>query len=209
MKKFLEACGAVVIIAACVFLRPLFRPWYSKWGVTGDEVHMKLPGDEFVPRRRGGYTQAVSIRAPADAVWPWVAQTGQGRGGFYSYELLENLVGCNIHNAVRILPECQDIKVGDKIIMHPRAPVLPVIIVEPGRTLVCGGRQDEDTANIWVFFILPEDGMSRLFSRWTFQYKPRLLNRIVYDWLVEPVAAVMQRKMLMTIKQLAEASTNS
>jgi hypothetical protein len=209
MKKLLEACGAVFIIAACVLLRPLFRPWYSKWGASLDEITMKLPGDEFVPHPRGGYTQAVSIRAPAEAVWPWVAQTGQGRGGYYSYELLENLVGCDIHNAERILPEYQDIKVSDTIVMHPKAPVLPVQIVEPGRTLVLGGRQDENNANIWIFYIYNQDSLTRLISRWSFQYKPVLINRIAYDFLIEPIAAVMQRKMLMTIRRLAEDSVNS
>ena len=165
---------------------------------------MKLPGDELVPLRRGGYTQAIGIRAAAGSVWPWVAQTGQGRGGYYSYEVLENLVGCDIHNADRILPQYQDIKDGDAIIMHPKAPALPVVFVEPGKTLVCGGRQDENTANIWTFYIVSKDGVTRLISRWSFQYRPVLLNRIIYDWLIEPVAAVMQRKMLLTIKQLAE-----
>jgi hypothetical protein len=204
MRKVLEAFGGAVIIAACIFLRPLFKRWYSRWGTDGDESVMKLPGDEMVPHRRGGYTQAIGIRAPADSVWPWVAQTGQGRGGYYSYEVLENLVGCKIHNADRILPEFQDIKVGDSILMHPTAPALPVVMVEPDRTLVFGGQQYENTANIWTFYIVSKEGVTRLISRWSFQYKPVLLNRIIYDWLIEPVAAVMQRKMLLTIKQLAE-----
>jgi len=209
MKKLVEALGAAIIIAACVVLRPLLRSWYARWGATGDETTMKLPGDEFVPKPRGGYTQAIGIKAPAASVWPWVAQTGQGRGGYYSYELLENIVGCDIHNADRILPEYQDIKVGDSIVMHPRAPVLPVQVVEPGRALVCGGKQDKDTANIWIFYIDSKDGITRLVSRWSFQYKPVLINRIAYDFLIEPIAAVMQRKMLMTIKKLAEANAAS
>jgi len=207
MKKLVEALSAAVIIAACVILRPLLRSWYSRWGATGDETTMKLPGDEFVPHPRGGYTQAIGIKAPAASVWPWVAQTGQGRGGYYSYELLENIVGCDIHNADRILPEYQDIKVGDSIVMHPKAPVLPVQIVESGRALVCGGKQDKDTSNIWIFYIYSKDGITRLISRWSFQYKPVLINRIAYEFLIEPIAAVMQRKMLMTIKQLVEANT--
>ena len=88
--------------------------------------------------------------------------------------------------------------------MHPTAPALPVVMIEPGRTLVFGGQQDENTANIWTFYIVSKDDMTRLISRWSFQYKPVLLNRIIYNWLIEPVAAVMQRKMLLTIKKLAE-----
>ena len=208
MRDFLEALAAVVILAACIILRPLFRHWYSRWGATEEECAIDLPGTEIVPHPRGGYTQAISIRASADSVWSWVAQVGQGKGGFYSYELLENLVGCNIHNASRIIPEYQDVKVGDEIVMHPRAPVIPVVIVEPGKTLVGGGRQDEHNSNIWIFFITSKDGLTRLISRWTFQYKPVLINRIAY-WFLEPIAAVMQRKMLLTMKQLAEVNAAS
>jgi len=206
MKNLLEAIGAAAIIAACVLLRPFCRPWYSKWGAIDDEYLMKLPGDEFVPHPRGGYTQAIGIHAPPASVWPWVAQVGQGKGGFYSYELLENLVGCNIRNARRILPGYQDVKVGDVIVMHPKAPVIPVVIVEPGRTLVAGGKQDEHTSNIWIFHIYRKDGSTRLIIRWSFRYKSNPINKIAYDWLIEPIAAVMQRKMLLTIKQLAESN---
>jgi hypothetical protein len=208
MCKLFETLGGVVILTACIILRPLFRPWYSRWGATEEERAMKLPGDEIVPHPRGGYTQAISVRAQADEVWPWVAQIGQGKGGFYSYELLENLVGCNINNAGRILPEYQDVKVGDEIVMHPRAPVIPIVIVEPGKTLVGGGSQDEENANVWIFYLLPKDGSTRLISRWTFQYKPIFLNRLAY-WILEPIAAVMQRKMLLTMKKLAEANKSS
>jgi hypothetical protein len=206
VKKLVESFVAVVIMASCILLRPLLRRWYSAWGTTEDETVMELPGDEFVPHRISGYTQTVAIRAPVDSVWPWVAQTGQGRGGYYSYELLENLVGCDIHNTNRILPEYQDIKVGDTIIMHPKVPAIPVVIVEPGKTLALGGRQDKDTANIWIFFITRKGSVTRLISRWSFEYKPVLVNKIIYNWLIEPIAVVMQRKMLLTIKQLAETN---
>jgi hypothetical protein len=138
-------------------------------------------------------------------LWPWLAQIGQGRGGFYSYELLENLVGCDIHNKDCIVPELQSITVGDNLVMHPKAPAIPVAIVEPAKALVYGGRQDKDTANIWIFYISEKDGIARLISRWAFEYKPGFVNRIVYNWFIEPIAAVMQRKMLLTIKKLAEA----
>jgi hypothetical protein len=135
---------------------------------------------------------------------PWLVQTGQDKGGFYSYELVENMVGCNIHNADRILPEHQDIKVGDKLIMHPKAPATPVIAVEAGKVLVYGGRQDENTANIWVFFMSEEDGLTRLISRWAFDYRPGFVNKVAYNWFLEPIAATMQRKMLLGIKKRAE-----
>ena len=129
---------------------------------------------------------------------------GQDKAGFYSYELLENMIGCNIHNADHILNEYQDIKVGDRLIMHPRAPTVPVIIVKPTESLVYGGKQDENTANVWVFNLDKKKETTRLITRWSFDYKPGLFNKAVYNWLIEPIAAVMQRKMLLEVKKLAE-----
>ena len=136
-----------------------------------------------------------------------MVQIGQDKAGFYSYELLENMIGCNIHNANRILTEHQDIKTGDRLIMHPKAPAVPVIIVEPQGALVYGGRQDENTANVWIFHLNEKEGITRLISRWSFDYKPGLFNTIIYNWLIEPIAAVMQRKMLLGIKKRAETAT--
>ena len=202
--KLFESTGGAFLIACCMILRPLFHRWYSTWGTTDDEVTMTLPGDEYVARFRGGYTQAIDIRAPAQSVWPWIVQIGQDKGGYYSYELLENLAGCNIHNADRILPEFQELKPGDDLVMHPKAPKVPVVIVEPERALVYGGKQDQDTANVWVFYLEEKEGNTRLISRWSFDYKPALFNRIVYNGLIEPIAAVMQRRLLMGVKQRAE-----
>jgi hypothetical protein len=93
ISKIAEALAGAFLIAICVVFRPLLRPWYSRWGATTVEVTMDLPGDEHLAHRRGGYTQAISIRAQAGSVWPWLVQVGQDKGGFYSYELLENMVG--------------------------------------------------------------------------------------------------------------------
>ena len=93
---------------------------YLRWGATDQEVGDSLPGDDLVPNADMIATRAITIRAAADQVWPWIAQLGQGRGGFYSYDRLENLVGCNIHSSNRILLEWQDIKVGDEIRLAPQ-----------------------------------------------------------------------------------------
>ena len=122
----------------------------------------------------------------------------------YSYELLENMVGCDIHNADRILPYCQDIKAGDVLVMHPEAPTVPVSIVEAGKILVYGGKVDDTTANVWTFFLQEGNGVTRLITRWAFDYRPVIANRIVYSWLLEPIDAVMQRKMLLGIRKRAE-----
>jgi hypothetical protein len=78
------------------------RPWHIRWGATDDELARPLPGDEIVPRPRKWSTRAITIDAPAEVVWPWLVQIGQGRGGLYSYDWLENLAGCDIHSADRV-----------------------------------------------------------------------------------------------------------
>lgn len=209
MKKLIEALSGAAIVAVCILLRPLFRRWYSTWGATQAELSKTYPGDEYAPNPKGGYTQAITIQTPSSSIWPWLVQLGQDKGGFYSYELLENIIGCNIHNASRILVEYQDIKVGDNLIMHPKAPLVPVAIVEQGKTLAYGGRQDKYTGNMWIFSLNQEGESTRLISRWLADYKSSFGNKIVYNWLVEPIGAVMQRKMLKTIKKLVESDALS
>jgi hypothetical protein len=111
---------------------------YLRCGATDQEVGCSLPGDDLIPNADMNATRAITIRAAADHVWPWIAQLGQGRGGFYSYDRLENLVGCNIHSSDRILLELQDIKVGDEIRLAPQVGLL-VALVEQGRSLVLRG----------------------------------------------------------------------
>ena len=209
MKKLIEALSGAAIVAASIFLRPIFRRWYSTWGTTQAELSNSYPGDEYTPNPKGGYTQAITIKAPSSSIWPWLVQIGQDKGGFYSYELLENIVGCKIHNATRILAEYQNIKVGDNLIMHPKAPLVPVAIVEPGQTIAYGGRQDKYTGNIWIFRLNQEGETTRLISRWLFDYKTSFGNKLVYNCLVEPIGAIMQRKMLKTIKKLVESDALS
>ena len=86
------------------------------------------PGDRLLARPDYVWTNAVTIERPAEQVWPWLVQLGQGRGGLYSYDWLENLVGCDIHSADRILPQFQQpLPVGDRVIRMARyAPFNPV-----------------------------------------------------------------------------------
>ena len=109
-----EGLGALAV-GLTVLASPLLRPWYSKWGATEAETMKSLPGDEQVPNPNMVNTRAITIEAPVATVWPWLVQMGQGRGGLYSYERLENLVGCEMHNADEILPEYQELMVGDMV----------------------------------------------------------------------------------------------
>ena len=123
---------------AGLMYRTLARRRYLRWGSNPDELAATLPGDEFMPRASITATRAISVAVAADDVWPWIAQLGQGRGGFYSYDFLENLVGCDIHSADRIVPEWQSIAVGDDVRLHPEV-ALRVAAVDPGTALVLRG----------------------------------------------------------------------
>jgi hypothetical protein len=190
----LAAAGAAV--AALYVL--LVRPWHLRWGATDEEARGPLPGDDLLPSPKLQATHAVTIRAPAADVWPWLLQIGQGRGGFYSYTWLENLVGCRMRNAYRIVPEFQDLKVGDEIFFHPKAPPAKITVLEPGKALVIG--------EAWAF-VLKEiaPGVTRLIVRSCADYKSSLKGFLGWRVVFEPAHFVMERKMMLTIKKLAEA----
>ena len=109
MNFFKSLLGAAQVGGALV-LSPLLRPWYNRWGATSAETHLPLPGDELVPLPMLGYTRAITIQAKPEKVWPWLAQMGQGRGGLYSYDGLENVAGCDIHSVDRIIPDLQKLQ---------------------------------------------------------------------------------------------------
>lgn len=74
-----------------------------------------LPGDELLPAPTVVSTQAITINAPAESIWPWLVQLGKDRGGLYSYTVIENLFGLGIHNTDRVIPELQNLAVGDRV----------------------------------------------------------------------------------------------
>jgi len=132
---------------------------------------------------------------------------GQGRGGFYSYDFLENLVGCDIHSADRIVPEWQDVGVGDEVKLHPKV-ALAVAALEPGRSLVLrGGVPMGNTPPPYDFtwaFVLRErpDRTTRLLVRERYAYTRRWAPLVVEP--VEAVSFVMSQKMLRGIRDRAE-----
>jgi len=196
----------------------VLRPWHMKWGATDAEATDNLPGDELVPEPRLNATHAVTIHTPADQVWPWIAQIGQGRGGFYSYEWIENRLGADIHNADRILPEFQNPQVGDKLPLAQGGFGVPIVIVEPNRTLVVHGDtrsapetfpglKPGDFLNVaWGWHLRPIDAQTtRLIERWRADWNPTFKNWAYMRLFLEPGAFVMSRKMLLGIKQRAES----
>jgi hypothetical protein len=183
-----------------------------RWGATDNELNVTLPGDELVPTADLTATRAVTVRATSDRVWRWIAQLGQGRGGFYSYDFLENLVGCDIHSAERIAPEWQSIEVGDTIHLHPEVGLV-VAVVEPGRALVLRGgvpigRTPAPYDFTWAFVLRDQaDGSTRLVVRERYGYSRRWARLLVEP--AELISFVMSQRMLRGIKERAERAIPS
>jgi hypothetical protein len=219
------AAGVAVMTAA--LLTPFSRGRRARWGTGGQAVARRYPGDELVPQPRWGWTHAVQVQAPAADVWPWVAQIGADRGGFYSYQWLENLIGCQVRNAAVIHPEWAA-REGGELRLHPKAPPLRIVSVQPGRALVAymapvpalsGTRQPEAphpggparardrwmTAS-WLFLVEPTGpGRCRVISRYRCDTSADLSSRLQFGpAIVEPVSFAMDRRMLIGVKQRAE-----
>ena len=201
------AIRATAIGSAAAAYIYLVRPRLLRWGATDQEVDGPLPGDDLVANADVTATRAITIRASADQVWPWIAQLGQGRGGFYSYDFLENLIGADIHSADRIVPELQDIEVGDEVLLGPEFGY-DVAFLEPGRSLVLrGGFPMENIAapydSTWAFVLQAEsDETTRLLVRERYEYKRWWAALIVEP--TEAISFVMSQKMLRGIKDRAE-----
>lgn len=189
----LPSIRATAGTAALVVYALEVRPWLRDWGATLEERYRPLPGDELVPDPGLQTTRAVTIDAAVGEVWPWLAQIGQDRGGFYSYEWLENLAGCRMRNADRIHPEWQDREPGETVLLHP-ATGLKLARFEPNRVLALEG---------WGAFVLEpvDERRTRLIVRGRTR---RGVASAAYALLIEIPHFVMERKMLLGIKARAE-----
>ena len=195
-----------------LFATPFIGRRRLRWGTVGTEAIDSLPGDEFVPKPKWGYTLGVAVNASPEDVWPWIAQLGQGRGGFYTYQTLENLVGCEIANTTEILPDHQHPAVGDGIYLHPTTPPLRVEIVDPPNVLVLFGSPAEVGTeeswgmSTWQFIVKPgSGGGSRLLTRGRYDHSPDWKSRLAFDrFPIEVISFVMSRRMMLEIKRLAE-----
>lgn len=211
MKRGLQFTGAVL---AYVGLSALSRRWHRNWGATTDEAAESLPGDELVASADLQTTRALTIAAPAAQVWPWLVQMGQGRGGLYTYEWVENLLGAQIHNLERIDPELQRLELGDHIRLTPdvylgRIPGQFYVVEEihPERVLVMSQELPTGGLSSWSFILRPIDATrTRLIARARSSASARLAERVARQvelLLLEPGYFVMERGMLRGIRKRA------
>ena len=172
------------------------------WGVSEQDAGSQLPGDELLDGPDVITTRGVEVDAAPDAVWPWLVQMGSGRGGAYTYDWLENLFGLDMHSADRILPEFQDLKVGDRMPVGDRGPQLGVEILDPGRALVV---RSDDGNWVWSFVLREHGDGTQLISRNRIRLGEMATpKRYAYLGVMEPGSLLMERKMLLGIKSRAE-----
>ncbi len=190
--------SATLTFAAVAAVYPLLRRPILTWGATAGEVASRMPGDELLENADGVSTRAITISAPAGAVWPWLAQMGPSpRGGAYTYDWIENLLGLNMHSVDRVLPEFQSPQVGDALGFGSNTMRLERL--EPERVLVW---RSADGKWVWSFVLDEDHGQTRLISRNRFRL-PTLGSRIGM-LPMEPGSLIMERKMLRGIKERAE-----
>src|SRR5918994_2449661 len=167
------ARAAAVVTGAALLYGRLLRKPILNWGATDGEAAARLPGDELLEDADGVATRAITIDAPASAVWPWIAQMGPSpRGGAYTYDWIENLLGLNMHSTDQVLPEYQQPKVGDGFCYG--ANEMSFRLVQPEHVLAT---QSADGNWVWTFILEERDGRTRLISRNRFRL-PKLKDRI-------------------------------
>jgi hypothetical protein len=206
-----RVAGAMVgAVAAFAMYERRIRPWMNRWGSTDAELRMPLPLDERVEHPRFVQQLAVTIEATPSDIWPWIAQIGEPpRAGYYSFTSIEKLIGLDVVNREEILPQFQEVHVGDVL---DRNGTMVVQAVEPERYLVLGPPETvKDAQATWAFFLHPIDARStRLITRCraNWDLASTFLNAGPFVWattaLIEPGAFIMSWQMLRTIKRLAE-----
>ncbi len=218
MKRGLRKMMLVGVGAAGVGVWAALRPRILAWGATYDEVVRPLPGDDLVANPLYVTTRAISVKAPAAAVWPWLVQLGQNRGGFYTYDVLENLMGLDIHSADGIRPEWQGLHAGeDYVTLDPHEYMkMTIAVLEPERAFVIrSGAPGEPQAPgsffkgelewSWAFVLDPVDEhTTRLIIRCRAAWADTLAARLARPVLLEPVHFVMEERMLRGIRDRAE-----
>jgi hypothetical protein len=215
LRRWLTTVAEVLVLLALLIVA--LRPWYMKWGATESELQRLYPGDQLAPNVLSVATRAITIQSPPTQVWPWIAQVGEDRAGFYSYTWLENLFLADMHNADRINSQWQTRQLGDTVWLtrkdrYQGTARTVIAMYEPGHSMVLVSPRDYEKLaqygppidGAWAFIVEPEGkNASRLIMRSRGRSKG-LLKR-AFDYLVfDPVHFIMERGMMLGIKERAE-----
>jgi hypothetical protein len=176
------------------------RPQNNNWGATKAEMIMKFPIDEVISPNRAVSVRAITIHASKEKVWPWIAQTGQNRGGFNSYYWLENLFAAKMVNAEKIYPEWQNPTKGDTVYYGKNEGFAIVSFVKPNEYYSLSG---------WTFYLQQIDtANTRLIVRYpSMEIKQSIFAAVFYYALFEPLHFIMESGMMMGIKEKAERNS--
>lgn len=220
MKKKLTAINKVwwflAVVAVIITVHHfIMRPWFLNWGAPDSIQSLVLPGDNFTIEK--GHTRAVLIMATPEEIWPWIVQLGQDRGGMYSYAWLENLVRADIHNVYELKDELQvPRQAGDTIWLanpdHYNGQGYQILaMVVPNEAFVMMSGKDyqrvlagEKARGTWSIYLYPENlHFTWLIARSAGDDLPAG-NRVLRYFTYEVPHFIMEKKMLHTMKRLAE-----
>lgn len=194
----------VILILAATFA--VLPRWTYHWGATSAEMARALPGDELIARGPKDSTQGMTIDAPPEQVWPWIAQIGDERGGFYSYTFIENLLSGKdlYHNASDILPQFQNPQPGEGMVMDS----LKVHDLQAGQWLLAA--QTSKTGDydwVWLWHIEPVGtNQTRLLVRSAMRIA-ELAGNPALSPLTDVGSFVMMRRMMYGLKLRAEGGS--
>lgn len=198
--------AAMTTVGVMALYQTRLKPWMYTWGATDFEINSVLRGDELVAATVPRTTRALTINAPVQSVWSWLVQIGENRGGFYSYSWLERVVGADIHNAIAINPQWQDLQVGDSIWLARRYgdnARQVVAEIEPNSHLVLLSPADfarvsrgEKASGAWSFHLRRTGSLTRLLVRGS--------GSPVGHALFDVPHFVMEQKMMQGIRDRAE-----
>ena len=205
-KKRTCLAAVMALVGVAAMYNGGLRPRMYRWGATDDEVAARLPGDELVAATGPSTTRAVTIDAPIADVWPWLAQIGEDRAGFYSYSWLERAVGADIHNANTVHPDWQHLRVGDTVWLARRygdSARQVVAAIEPNSHLVLMSPDDFErvqrgskATGAWGFYLREQGGWTRLLVRGS--------GRAVGHAAFDIPHFVMEQKMMTGIRRRAQ-----
>jgi hypothetical protein len=214
LRLLWEGIESVVLAPLLLGAWPVGRMWWSNYGSTREERAAGWAGDCLLGAGAEMYTRAIAIDAPPQVAWAWLVQLGLDRAGFYSYELMERALGMTVTNYEYIDPAWQTRSTGDLVLFHPKQPPIPVAHADEGVCL-CFAQTAEQTRSgtgwSWSLYVQPDGApphtRCRLVVRNGYARAARQSwLRSVLAALEAPLDFLMERRMLRTLKRLAEST---